>query len=107
FRRLCSTSANTGLLGPAISRPSAFRGSLSFVSTIKANSHGLDVESTHSRTPRSRNTILTPSLRSVYPKRLFACFRPLHFTRSQLRILLRFGLLSPKGQECQPSIRLH
>jgi integrase len=26
-----------------------------------------------------------------YPKRLFAYFRSLHFTRSQLRILLRFG----------------
>ena len=44
-------SANTGLLGPEISRPSAFRGSISFVSTVKANSNGLDVESTPCQTP--------------------------------------------------------
>ena len=41
------------------------------------------------------------------PKRLFVCFQPLPFTRSRLRILLRFGSLSPKGQERLPTLRLH
>jgi predicted transcriptional regulator of viral defense system len=99
-----------GLLGPAISRPSAFRGSISFVSTIKANSNGLDVESTHSRAPRSRNATLTPRLRSVYPKAAICLLSALAFHEITTQNPASVWIALPKGARKpaldSPSLRI-
>src|SRR5271165_565475 len=100
-------SATTELSGPAISKPSAFRASIFFVSAGRASSFDLDGESTPCQKLRLLSATLTLKWPSAHRRLSSVYFRHSPSTRLRRRVLPLFGSPCVRERESQLSTRLH